>query len=369
MENRLLTDLQGISVFPGIELALPTMGNFYYPEDEIFAEGFDPGKVKVNALGIASELSVKDPLMVLSRQSTPMLVQSVCPMVKRPEMLSEIDIVAIILAGRIASYGPKYRVEHVCQNPASSTVKGKGKDELTCKNARESKASVIEVDLYEHILRYAPYTDWDQFSVDLPEVGQRVVVRPSSYQSFLHRLKVDLEQNKIMNQYRDTDVSEFLTDDVMVDAYKGVLKNSTQMGIDQIVDSIFFVESIKGNYKEGDRTLITQWIKALPVPIVERVIKQVNKIREDIIEKSLIDYRCEECGHVNKVMIELDAERLFSSGSQGTPEPLTIKMESPVEIPVETSEPSPPPPTTEPSGRSSRRTRRTETPNSRIFSR
>ena len=152
MDNPILADLNRSRSYPEIDVELPTLANFYFPEDGIFQDGFDPRHVKVQPLGIAQELAIKDPLMVMGRQSTPLLVKALCPMVLKPEKLSEVDIIAIILAGRIASYGPKYRMDHVCQNPATS---GKKKSELMCVNAKDKKPSTIEVDLYQHILTLA----------------------------------------------------------------------------------------------------------------------------------------------------------------------------------------------------------------------
>ncbi len=352
MSNPLLDDLIGNQPYPEIEMQLPTLGNFYFPEDQIFTEGFDAAKVKVRPLTITNELSIKDPLMVMGRQSTLMLVKALVPEILRPEKMTEIDIIAIILAGRIATYGPKYMVDHICQNPDATAGK------LTCEAARELKPHQLKIDMYEHILRYNPYQEWvDAFTVELPEVNQRVVIRPPSYNTFLNRLKIDLEQNQIMNQYKDMEVSQFLTDEATIDAYKGVLAKSTKLGVDQIVDAVFYVESIKNNQTVGDREQIEQWVNALPVRLVERIIDRISKIREDIVNRSLYTYKCDSCGHENRVMVELDVERLFSSGSPETPEP-SISKESPKEQP-----------STAQSAPSLRATRKTATPRSRTFSR
>lgn len=354
MNNPLLADLDS-QAYPPIEIALPTMGNFYFIEDEIFTDGFDAGKVKVRPLTITNELAIKDPLMVVGRQSTMMLVKALVPEIKLPEKMTEIDVIAIILAGRIATYGPKYVIDHVCQNEEQKDGK------LVCEAAREKNPYQLNIDMYEHLLRYAPYTDWTtMFTVDLPEVNQRVILRPSTYSMFLNRLKVDLDQNQMMDQYRDMEVSQFLTDDATINTYKGILERSTKVGVDQIVDSIFYVESIKNDVKVGDRDLIVEWLNRLPVRLVERMIEAIAKIREDIVNRSVYTYKCRSCNHENKVMLELDVERLFSSGSQETPEPQPVKEESPK--PMEA-------PSTKPSAPSSRVTRKTETPRSRTFSR
>lgn len=353
MSNPLLDDLVGNQPYPEIEMQLPTLGNFYFPEDKIFAEGFDPSKVKVRPLTITNELAIKDPLMVMGRQSTLMLVKALVPQILKPERMTEIDIIAIILAGRIATYGPKYMVEHICQNPAETDGK------LTCEAAREGKQHQLRIDMYEHILRYNPYQEWEKtFTLEIPEVNQRAVIRPPSYTTFLNRLRIDLEQNQIMNQYKDMEVTQFLTDEATIETYKGVLEKSTKLGVEQIVDAIFYVESIKSDRKVGERALIAEWIGRLPVQIVEKIIERISKLREDIIQRSVYTYKCDSCGHENKVMVELDVERLFSSGSQETPEPNNSK-ESPIKEQ----------PNTGPSETLSKVTRKTATPKSRTFSR
>lgn len=379
MTNPLIDDLIESRPYANVEIELPSRGAFYYEEDEIFESGFDPLKVQIRTMGIATDMAVKDPLMVLSRQATVMLIKSLVPEIRKPELLSEIDIVAIILGGRIATYGPQYRLEHVCQNPEHDGVDKDGKPVLKCEHARENTPNILDIDLYDHILRYAPYEDWSQFEVDFPEVNQKVFLRPTSYQQFLSRLKIDLEQNTMMDNYKDTEITEFITDPSMINFYKTVLTKSTETGVEQLVDAIFYVESLKKGVKVGDRDAIRSWVKAIPLPLVERLVQRVSKIREDIMNRAMIDYRCGSCGYENKVMLELDVERLFSTGSPETHEPNKIKIVAPIRetpvletYPVAEAPPSEVPavaPISEPSGGLSKPKRRNATPNSRIFSR
>ena len=111
MNNELVNDLH--EVFPPIEIALPTRGLFY-PEG-VLAKDTDPTRIRVGTLGILDEFKYRDPFMLVSGNAIGHLISHVCgSQIMVPEELCEIDVETILLASRLASYGPNLKLNHRC---------------------------------------------------------------------------------------------------------------------------------------------------------------------------------------------------------------------------------------------------------------
>jgi hypothetical protein len=111
MSNELITELH--EVFPPIEISLPTRGMFY-PEG-VLAKDTDPTHIQVGTLGILDEFKYRDPFMLVSGNAMGHLITHVCgKQIEHPEELCEIDVETILLASRLASYGPNLKLTHRC---------------------------------------------------------------------------------------------------------------------------------------------------------------------------------------------------------------------------------------------------------------
>ena len=114
MSNELLDELRAHKVCQTAEIRLPTGGLFYSEDDDVLEEGADPERIEVGTINIIAEQSYRDPLLLASGRGLPKMIKHVCPSIKRPEELSEIDIDLILYTTRMLSFGNDMIVNHQC---------------------------------------------------------------------------------------------------------------------------------------------------------------------------------------------------------------------------------------------------------------
>lgn len=291
-KNPLIEDLDRRREPNGLVLSLPTIGRFY--SDGVLHPECDPTAIEVYPVGIAAEVHLGDPLLLASGKAIPKLVKVICPEVIDAESLCGIDIDAILLASRIASHGEKMRINAQCQS-------GKCGHE-----------DVIEANLQEIILRYAPIED-DQlgkFIVPLPHLDQVVCIQPPTYRTGLEIIRNSIAIEKNISELKDVTFQDFIQDEEMMNSYMEIAERNTVLSISALIDSIFYVETSTGQ-KVIDKEVITEWALRLKKDDLVEVRKRIQELSEEIDKIAYVDYTCSACGKKNTVRLTLDPQKLF----------------------------------------------------------
>ena len=98
---------------PKLYIKLPSQGKWYGNNS------FEPtvtGEIPVYAMTGKDELILKNPDGLLNGQSTVDVIQSCVPNIKNAWEISSLDLDMLLVAIRIATYGPNMDVGHVCPN-------------------------------------------------------------------------------------------------------------------------------------------------------------------------------------------------------------------------------------------------------------
>lgn len=104
MENRQTNPLSKYFRQPKIYIRLPSSGNFY-PVNAL--EKTETGEYPVYAMTAKDELIMKTPDALLNGQATVDVIQSCIPNIKNAWLVPSIDLDAILVAIRLATYGEK----------------------------------------------------------------------------------------------------------------------------------------------------------------------------------------------------------------------------------------------------------------------
>ena len=104
MENQHKNPLQKYFRQPKIYIKLPSSGNFYPPGS---LERTETGEYPVYAMTAKDELIMKTPDALLNGQATVDVIQSCIPNIKNAWLVPSIDLDAILVAIRLATYGEK----------------------------------------------------------------------------------------------------------------------------------------------------------------------------------------------------------------------------------------------------------------------
>lgn len=321
MNNPLLSELQ--DVFPPVEIALPTRGIFY-PKG-VLGDGVDANCIAVHTLGIMDEFKYRDPFLMVSGKAIHHLLHHICgEQILLPEELCEIDVEAILLASRIASYGPKLKLNHTCTRMREKLPEGETSgptESVPC-----GHQNVLQLDLHEFILRYGPIENETRFEVKLPKVGQTVYLRPTPYRTTLEVMRnVMGNRQKLENLQSHQD--EFIMDPELFMQYEDMLRLSADLQIQTLLDCIWAVRTRAGHLVEDPREIMA-WIFELPKSDHDVIAKRISELTEDFRKISIINYTCDECHQENEFNLQMNAEILFLAGSEES-DTSTISSDTP----------------------------------------
>ncbi len=324
-KNPLIQDLIENEAFPAVSIALPSGGRWY--EKNVLEEGIDPLDVPVGVLGVLAEQNYRDPWLILSGESIPRMLRTVCPVILKPDELCEIDLEAILLAARLVSYGSTLEIIHTCVGPKPESKDEKEKTEDTDKPDKEGfeltcafKNTVI-IDVDEHIMRYAPMEDAavTNYTLKLERFNQTVQLRPMPYKNVIGLIKDNIQRERQFKGMDEYGIDDLVTNPEALKKYTQIVDMTTDSSVDSIVASIFCVDSAKGQHVNGEE-FIKEWLLALSIVEVELITTRINELAAERRKLSEIKFGCEECGHENVFSLELDAQRLFgSAGASKTP--------------------------------------------------
>lgn len=97
---------------PKIYISLPSKGLYYEPG----ALAGDYNNVPVFAMSGMDEIIMKTPDALFTGEATANVIESCCPYIKNAKSMPGIDIDALLIAIRIATFGNTMNVSHSCKN-------------------------------------------------------------------------------------------------------------------------------------------------------------------------------------------------------------------------------------------------------------
>ena len=263
---------------PKIYLSLPSKGSFYPPGS---IQG-DPSKLPVFGMSAMDEILFKTPDGLFSGESTVQVIKSCIPSITNPWGIPSIDIDAILLGIRIATYGDTMPSSFTC-----SKCKEQNNFDL---NLSRSLDYLSGLEYIESIIvgplkvnfrpvNYKEITDANLKIYELRKLlTQKIEGKTESQQSTII--------NKSLAEIANVEVKTFI---------KGILSVETEE--DTVEDTSFIEEWLSNSDKEF-----------------------YDKIKEHLTEQkdkwSIQNHRvkCAECEHENTVRITLDNADFFAKG-------------------------------------------------------
>ena len=346
--NPLLADLNENEAFPSVSVALPTGGRWY---DESVLEGADPLDLDVGILGIMAEQNYRDPWLLMSGESMPRMLKDVCPSVKQPSELAEVDLEAILLASRLVSFGPTMELKHKCEweDPEAAAkadedrekakleevakeagvtedelpdaVKAMAKDiaeeeeKLEGRETQCGHENTVELDIGKHIMRYEVIDDAvvaERFVHKLSRVNQTVHFRPMPYKNVIKQIKDVFARDRELQSMNTLPVESLVMDDDVVKKYADIMESASGTAVRTLLAHIHAVETSSGELVNGD-DFIMEWLLSMPADEVDAMMEFVKGLNNWLQDFGSVKYECSECGHEQSFRLELDAERLFGS--------------------------------------------------------
>ena len=196
---------------PKLYIPLPSNGKFYPPDALEVSEN---GEYAIYSMTAKDELTMKTPDALLNGQATVEVIKSCVPAIKDPWQMPSVDLDAILIAIRLATYG-----EDMTLN-VKTPVTGEEKQ--------------MQVNLRELLDTFSN----KEFSgiLQLPEMT--VSIQPLTYKQFTKNALKTFEQQRIFNIVND----EKISDEDKLQAFTNSFAKLTEITVGMMVDHVYSID-------------------------------------------------------------------------------------------------------------------------------
>lgn len=262
---------------PKIYISLPSKGMFY-PEGTLIG---DYTNVPIFGMSGMDELIMKTPDALFSGEATIKLIESCCPYIKDAASVPSLDIDAILVAIRIATYGESITVTSKCEN---------------CGTEND-----YDINLSRVLESYSE----KQFNNTLVIGELTVNLKPLSY-SELSKINVEnFKLQKMLLQVNSSDITDEVRQQYIDDIYQKlaeIQRDVLLLSIESITTPTDTVSS---------REFIREWLTNTISTSYNDIKEKLENIKQDwSLPKH--DVKCVECDHENKISFELDQSNFFA---------------------------------------------------------
>jgi hypothetical protein len=205
---------------PKLYIKLPSSGNFY-PNGSL--ERTENNEYPVYAMTAKDEIALKTPDALLNGQSTVDVIQSCMPNIKNAWHVPTIDIDAILIAIRIATYGEALDVD--VRIPNTEIIKTYSTDLRIALDNVSRSAFDGEIDLDE---------------------GLKVFLKPLDYAKFTSNSIKTLEEQRIFQVVNSASLSE----EEKIDQFNKSFSKITDITMSVVSESIYKIVTDEGEVTE-----------------------------------------------------------------------------------------------------------------------
>ena len=196
---------------PKLYINLPSKGKFY-PEGSL--ELPETGELAVYPMTAKDEMTMKTPDALLNGAATVDVIQSCIPNIKNAWMMPSIDLDAVLIAIRIATYGETMEISAKVPNVGTERTFG--------------------ADLNDILAEFA----MGEFDTTFESNGLKIQIRPLTYQEFTKSSIKTFEEQRIFSLLNNEEISE---EDKLA-KFNQSFKKLTELTLDTITQGIICIE-------------------------------------------------------------------------------------------------------------------------------
>jgi hypothetical protein len=266
---------------PKLYIKLPSQGRFY-PEDALDKSEID--EYPVYAMTAKDELMLKTPDALMNGQATTEVIKSCVPAIKNPWRMPSIDLDAVLIAIRIATYGENMEFSSTC--PACNNIN----------------------DLVFNLLGYLDQTSHFDFESEIDLSPLKIFIRPYSYKEVTQTNIKTLQQRRIIDIVNDETMSE----EEKLEQFGESFVKLTQLTVDVIAGCVEKIETPEGVVE--DQAMIKDFIENSDKSTFNAINARIVDLKNKIALKSQ-NVKCQECEHEYSLEITMDQANFFAVGS------------------------------------------------------
>jgi hypothetical protein len=233
---------------PAIQLRLPSTGQ-YWPAGSLDLPV--NGELPVYPMTTKDEITIKTPDSLLNGASVVSVIQSCIPSIKDAWRMPGIDVDAALIAIRIASYGNAMEISVDCPH---------------CDHKNE-----YNLDLH-HIMSNVKSPDFSK----VQEIsGLKFKLKPQPYYSVNKVNMVRFEEQKMLQQLADTDIST----EVRLETFRAGMQGLVELNLEILSDSTEYIQT-DDNSVVNDYGFIREFYENCDASVTKQLqdtFKELNK--------------------------------------------------------------------------------------------
>lgn len=267
---------------PAIYFKLPSQGNFW-PEGSL--ELPMTGEIPVYPMTAKDEITLRTPDALLNGQGVVDVIQSCCPNIKDAWAMPSTDVDPVLIAIRIASYGPDMDFDIQCPH---------------CNHDHS-----VSVALSTVLEKFVP----GDYTKKINTNDIIIKLKPHAYFSINKRNQISFEEQRIL----DAIASSELTDEEKTTEYNKHLARIVDLNVEMLVNSTDYIET-----PDGAVVNRSDFIKEFYINCASEIVHAVQKNLDDLLETSGLAPQvgsCPSCEKEYTVPITFDYANFFGNGS------------------------------------------------------
>jgi hypothetical protein len=266
---------------PKMYIRLPSHGQFY-PEGALDASEID--EYPVYAMTAKDELMFKTPDALMNGQATVEVIKSCIPAIKNPWAMPSLDLDAVLIAIRIATYGEQMDMNATCPS---------------CQHFNDFTLNLV------NYLDSIAQTNYDT-EINVPPLV--IHIRPYSYKEISRTAMKSLEQQKIFNVVNNED----MPDEEKIEKFGESFVKLTQLTVDVVAGCITQIDTPEGAVTDLDA--IKEFVENAPSDVFNAINSRVMDLKEQMSLKAQ-NVECSECQNQWTVEVTMDQTNFFGKGS------------------------------------------------------
>jgi hypothetical protein len=281
MENQRQNPLSGYFRQAAIYVKLPSSGKWW---DDNALELPVTGEIPVFPMTTKDEVVLRTPDALLNGQGIVEVIQSCCPNIKDAWKMPSVDVDAVLIAIRIATYGNNMSFDSKCSHCGEENTHdvdlGQPLSSITCPD-------------YRNTIEYK----------DL-----KIKLQPQHYFGVNRANLVSFEEQKLSNILANSE----LDPEVKSQKLTVSMQRLVELGLLAVADSTEYIETA-----DGDRITDKEFIKEFYEKAESAIVKQIQDKLTDFATESKIkpmNLACNDCGKPYKMELTFDYANFFGKG-------------------------------------------------------
>lgn len=266
---------------PAIFVQLPSDGK-WWPDDSLAMT--ENKELPVFPMSAKDEIILKTPDALMNGQGIVETIQSCVPNIKNAWQMPSVDLDAILIAIRIATYGNKMSFDSKCAHCSEN-------------NSHEINLGTPLAEI--HCPDYEKPIDYQELKIKL---------KPQPYFELNKMNMINYEEQKIMQAVSNPD----LDDEVKATQINASVKRMIDIGIKACTNSTEFIE-LPGGAKVSDKKFLEEFYSNAELDVIRHIQQRITELTQASKLKPL-NLMCESCNREYQAELTFDFSNFFATG-------------------------------------------------------